>query len=162
MNYRPCSLQRSCVYLGNVTVASIVLVLFQAHLAALSTDSMCIGRLSLSRLADNWSFHQPAILSWAERGSVVILVGIDAGLLDDIPALSSALMIALDDRGSICINFFFWGGLARSPPQDETLFWLLHPVPELLLFFFLRKSWAIGDYFWFEYWTDNVGMRPEA
>ena len=43
-----------------------------------------------------------------DRGSVVILVGIDAGLLDDIPALSSTLMIALGDRASgEVVSFFF-------------------------------------------------------
>ena len=53
----------------------------------------------------------------------MILVGIDAGLLDDIPALSSALMIALDDRGSICINFFFGGGpgTVSLPGRDAIL-----------------------------------------
>jgi hypothetical protein len=88
--------------LWDVTVSSIVLVLralhrFDVHRALEAGQQLVI--LSTGHLERNKD----------DRGSVVILVGIDAELLDDIPALSSALVIALDDRASgEVVSFFFF------------------------------------------------------
>jgi hypothetical protein len=128
MNYRPCFAAAVMRLLKNVTVTSIVLVLLRARLA-LSPQIRCTRTLEAGRQLDIVSTGHFG-RNQDDRGSVVILVGIDAELLDDIPALSSALVIALDDRASgEVVSFFFFArsvhrcgvctDLIRSPtPHD--------------------------------------------